>query len=195
MKNLLYSFLVLSLCLSCNSEAKKVSNALLQEVDRIENEGISTNTELEKLEKELLQKTSLTDAELLRAFPKNLRELSLYEEASTAPGMPQAFGQFGKRKISLSIADAAGDFNSLATTFIGNYGLVNPSTENRKFNHIERDGIKTMSDYNAYDNETEMWLLYDNRFFISLRGDDMNPEGLWEAFDINALTGYKEMNK
>lgn len=40
-----------------------------------------------------------------------------------------------------------------------------------------------------------MWLLYDNRYFISLRGDDMNPEELWQAFDINTLKEYKEMNK
>lgn len=40
-----------------------------------------------------------------------------------------------------------------------------------------------------------MWLLFDNCYFIFLSGDDMNLEELWQAFDINALKEYKEMNK
>ncbi len=194
MKNILKSILVLLLIVACNTEAKKVTDGLLKEIDQIENEGISSNNELEKLEEELSSKTPLTDEELLQAYPQNLRELSL-DKAGAIPGGQQVVGQFGNRKISLSIADAAGKNNSIASNFIGNYGFVNPSTENRKFSNIERDGIKTVSDYNAYDNETEMWLLYNNRYYISLRGDDMNPDELWQAFDINALNGYKEMNK
>jgi hypothetical protein len=128
---------------------------------------VASQNDWKKIENELLKKTPLTDEELLSAFPKELMGYSL-DKVITIPNMQQVVGQFGNRKISLSIADAAGEKNSLATTFIGNYSFVNPSTENRKFNNIERSGIRTISDYNTYDNATEMWLLYDNRYFISL---------------------------
>jgi len=194
MKKLLQLVIVFALLFSCNPDAKKVTEGLLKEIEKIEEEGITTNTEIEKLQEQLLKKKPLTDEELLHAFPKELMGYSS-DKVIAIPNLQQVVGQFGNRKISLSIADAAGEKNSLATTFIGNYSFVNPSTENRKFNNIERSGIRTISDYNAYDNATEMWLLYDNRYFISLRGDDMNPEELWQAFDINTLKEYKEMNK
>jgi len=194
MKFSLQFIILFALLFSCNPEAKKVTEGLLKEVEKIEKDGVTTHTEIEKLQEELIKKTPLTEEELLRAFPKELTGLAL-DKVSAIPGMGQVVGQFGNRKISLSIADAAGEKNALATVFIGNYSFVNPSTENRKFSNIERDGIKTVSDYNAYDKETEMWLLYDNRYYISLSGTDMNPEELWQAFDINALKGYKEMNK
>lgn len=74
--------------------------------------------------------------ELVQAFPKELTGLPL-DKVSAIPSMQQVVGQFGNRKISLSIADAAGEKNVLATLFIGNYSLVNPSAENRKFSNIE----------------------------------------------------------
>lgn len=194
MKNILQSILVLLLFISCNSEAKKVTKDVLKSVEQTEEKSANQPSDFDNITNELLQKTPLTDEELLQAFPKDLRGLPL-DKVGTIPRNQQVVGQFGSRKISLSIADAAGEKNVLATMFIGNYSFVNPSTENRKFNNIERDGIKTVSDYNAYDNETEMWLLFDNRYFISLSAKAMNPDELWEAFDINALNGYKDLNK
>ena len=40
-----------------------------------------------------------------------------------------------------------------------------------------------------------MKFIYDNRFYISLSVKAMNPDELWEAFDINLLKAYQEMNK
>lgn len=187
------SVLVLLLFISCNSEPKKVTDGLLDDVEQIENDGVTRHTEIEKVQEELLQKRPLTDQALLEVFPKNLKGLAL-DNVRAIPGLQQVVGQFGNRKISLSIADAAGEINALATNFIGNYSFVNPSTENLKFSNIERDAIKTVSEYNAYDNETEMWLLFDNRYYVVLSGKNMNPEELWQAFDLNALNGYRGMN-
>ncbi len=194
MKNILKSIIVLLLIVSCNSEAKKVTDGLLKEIDRMENEDPSATTELEKIENELLRKTPLTEEELLQAFPKDLSGLPL-DEVSTLPNLQLVSGKFSNGKISISIADAAGYNNSIASSFLGNYGFVNASSEDRKFSKIERDGIKTSSEYDVSSNRAEMWLFFDNRYYISLTGHDMNPEELWQAFDRNALNGYKEMNK
>ena len=157
MKNIRSLFLVLLLCISCNSEA--ITN-------------------------ELLKKTPLTDEELLAAFPKELMGYSI-DKVSAIPYMQQVVGQYGNRKISLSIADATGKNNPLVTTFLGFYSFVPPSTDKNQSIKIERDGIKTISETKY--NETEMKFIYDNRFHISLSVKAMNPDELWEAFDINLL--------
>ncbi|WP_047414245.1 hypothetical protein [Cellulophaga sp. Hel_I_12] len=192
MKNTLHSILVLVLCISCNSEVKKVANDVLKAVQQTEVQSTDQLSDFDKITNELLQKTPLTDEELLGAFPKELMGFSV-EKANAIPYMQQVVGLFGNRKIVLSIADAAGKNNSLVTTFLGFYSYVPPATDKKKLIKVERDGIKTISEIKY--NETEMKFIYDHRFHISLSAKAMNPDELWEAFDINLLKGYQEMNK
>lgn len=192
MKNIRSLFLVLLLCISCNSEAKKLTKDLLKAVEQPEEKSTHQPSNFDIITNELLKKTPLTDEELLAAFPKELMGYSI-DKVSAIPYMQQVVGQYGNRKISLSIADATGKNNPLVTTFLGFYSFVPPSTDKNQSIKIERDGIKTISETKY--NETEMKFIYDNRFYISLSVKAMNPDELWEAFDINLLKAYQEMNK
>ncbi|MBD0779282.1 hypothetical protein HPE56_15890 [Maribacter sp. ANRC-HE7] len=192
MKTILKFTIVLLLMASCHSEAKKVTKELLKTVEQTEEKGADQPSDFDKITNGLLQKTPLTDEELLGAFPKELIGHPL-DKVSAIPYMQQVVGQFGNRKISLSIADAAGKNNPLVTTFLGFYSYVPPSTDKIKLIKIERDGIKTISETKY--NETEMKFIYDNRFHVSLSAKAMDPDELWNAFDINALRGYKNLNK
>jgi len=195
MKNLLKSIMVLLVAVSCNSETKKAIDGVLKENDQIEIKETPVQTEIKKLEKELLIKTLLTDEELLQAFPENLMGYPL-DKVDAIPGMAQVYGKFGNGKIWLSIADAAEGRNSIATSFIGSYYYVPPASEkstNSENSKIERNGIKTIST-NKY-NETEIHLLFDNRYKITLGSKGMSPEELWQAFDLTSLEEYKKLNK
>tara|TARA_R110000868_G_scaffold74718_4_gene216211 strand:- start:390 stop:968 length:579 start_codon:yes stop_codon:yes gene_type:complete len=192
MKNILHSILVLLLFISCNSEAKKVTKGLLKAVEPTEEKSTHQPSDFDIITNDLLKKTPLTDEELVQAFPKELMGYSL-DKVNAIPYMQQVVGQFGNRKILLSVADAAGKNNPLVTTFLGFYSFVPPSTDKNQSIKIERDGIKTISETKY--NETEMKFIYDNRFYISLSVKAMNPDELWEAFDINLLKAYQEMNK
>ena len=77
MKFSLQFIILFALLFSCNPEAKKVTEGLLKEVEKIEKDGVTTHTEIEKLQEELIKKTPLTEEELLRAFPKELTGLAL----------------------------------------------------------------------------------------------------------------------
>lgn len=192
MKNLLKSIIVLLFAVSCNTETKKVMDGALKENNQIEKKETQLETEIKKLKEELIKKTPLTDEELLQAFPKNIIGYPL-DKVNATPGMAQVYGQFGKGKIWLSIADAAEGKNSLATAFIGFYYYVPPASEKNENNKIERSGIKTVS-RNKY-NETEIDLLFDNRYKITLGAKGMSPEELWQAFDLTLLDDYKKLNK
>jgi len=195
MKNLLKSIIILLFAVSCNSETKKKIDGVSKENDRIEKNETPLETEIKKLKKELLKKTLLLDEELLQAFPKNLIGYPL-DKVNALPGMAQVYGQFGNGKIWLSISDAAEGRNSIATSFIGSYYYVPPASEkstNSENSKIERNGIKTIST-NKY-NETEIQLLFDNRYKITLGAKGMSPEELWQAFDLTSLEEYKKMNK
>lgn len=192
MKNILHAILVLVLCISCNSEAKKVTKDVLKAVEQTEKKSTHQPSNFDSITNELLKKTPLTNEELLAAFPKELMGYSL-DKVNAIPYMQQVVEQYGNRKISLSIADAAGKNNPLVTTFLGLYSFVPPSTDKNLSIKIERDGIKTISETKY--NETEMKFIYDNRFHISLSVKAMNPDELWEDFDINDLKAYQVMNK
>lgn len=192
MKNLLKLITVLLVAVSCNSDVKKAKEGDLKEKDQIEKNETPVQTEIKKLEKELLNKTLLTDKELLQAFPKNLIGYPL-DKVNAIPGMTQVYGKFGNGKIWLSIADAAEGKNSLATGFISFYYYVPPANEKSKNIKIERNGIKTIS--RNMHNETEIDLLFDNRYKITLGAKGMSPEELWQAFDLTSLEEYKKLNK
>tara|TARA_R110002012_G_scaffold320402_2_gene543949 strand:+ start:57948 stop:58526 length:579 start_codon:yes stop_codon:yes gene_type:complete len=192
MKNLISSVLVLVLCISCNPEAKKAANDVLKAVQQTEEKSTHQLSDFENISAELLKKTSLTDEELLEAFPKELMGFSV-DRVNAIPYMQQVVGLFGNRKIVLSIADAAGKNNSLVTTFLGFYSYVPLGTDQNKLIKVERNGIKTISE--TMYNETEMKFIYDDRFYISVEAKAMNPDELWEALDLTVFTRYQEMNK
>lgn len=187
--------LVLSILFSCKNDTKVNGEAIMKtantEVSK-EKKETAPNSELEKIKEALINKAPLTDEQLMRAFPKELMGFPL-DEVNAIPGMSQVYGQFNDGKIALSVVDAAGNKNPAAMTFLSFYDYVPPSNEKSKLIKIERDGFKTISDYKY--NETEMKLLLDNRFMVNLRAKAMTPDELWEAFDIESLKEYRELNR
>lgn len=196
MKNVIKSILVLLICVSCNSEAKKTLTELPNEIENIQEN--NEPSEGQKVAEKLSKMTPFSEDALRKAFPKQLKELSV-DDKITVIGQ-QIIGRFGDGKISLSIADAAGDANQLAQQMIDSYAF-NQHQENEHFKVIkqERNGMETLTDYYKTNGESEVRFLYNKRFYITFSNDDnmikMNPDELWEAFDINTLNGYKEMNK
>lgn len=187
--------LALSILFSCKNDTKVDGEAIMKTINTEvskEKKETASNSELEKIKESLIKKTPLTDEELLNAFPKEVMGFPL-DNVNAIPGMSQVYGQFNNRKIALSIVDAAGNKNSAAITFLSFYDYKPPSNEKSNLIKIERDGIKTISDYKY--NETEMKLLLDNRYVVNLSAKAMTPDELWEAFDIESLKGYRELNR
>lgn len=187
--------LVLSILFSCKNDTKVNGEAIMKSANNKvskEKKETAPNSELEKIKEALINKAPLTDEQLMRAFPKDLMGFPL-DEVNAIPGMSQVYGQFNDGKIALSVVDAAGNKNPAAMTFLSFYDYVPPSNEKSKLIKIERDGFKTISDYKY--NETEMQLLLDNRFMVNLRAKAMTPDELWEAFDIESLKEYRELNR
>jgi hypothetical protein len=196
MKNLISSVLVVLLCVSCNSEAKKILNELPNEMENIqENNELSAG---QKVAQKLADITPLSADAMRKAFPKQLNPLHVDENVVVIG--QQIIGSFGDKKVSISIADAAGEANQLAAHMVDSYALdEHQETQNFKVVKQERNGMETLSDYYITTGKSEIRFLYHQRFYVTFSNNDnkvkMNPDELWEAFDVNALKGYQEMNK
>lgn len=128
--------------------------------------------------------TPLTSEELEAAFPKQLYDLKL--DKAPFINNQTIVGHFGGRKITLTISDAAGE-NYRSATYIldalNDNGFVD--THETKYIKKVRKGIPTFARYYV-GSHTELDFLYKDRFQIKLMGE-MEPDALWEAFDINEL--------
>ncbi|MFD2916591.1 hypothetical protein [Psychroserpens luteus] len=193
MKNVIQSILLLLFCVSCNSEAKKILNELPNEIENIqENNELS---EGQKVATKLSETTPLSEDALRKAFPKQLKALQVDEKIMVIG--QQIMGNFGDKKISLSIVDAAGDNNQLAQQIIDSYAFDKlQETENFKVIKQVRNGIETITDYYKTTVKSEIRFLYNNRFYVTLSNNEnrikLNPDELWDAFDIRVLEPLKE---
>lgn len=83
--------------------------------------------------------------------------------------------------------------NQLAAQFINSYGYnkLPKETDTFKVVNKERNVIKTYAEYYKKSDKSEIWFLYNNRFYISLSNDDnrikMTSDELWDAFDNSEL--------
>jgi hypothetical protein len=194
MRKLIY-IVILGCLLSCNQEAQKILTELPNEIENIQNS--NEPTEGEKVAIRLSEIAPLSEEALRKAFPKQLKALPLDEDINVLG--QQIIGSFGDRKMSLSIADAAGNASQLAAFMINSYEFHKPQeSQNLKIVKQERNGMETITDYYKTTGKSEIRFLYNKRFYITFSNNDnsikLNPDELWEAFDINALKGYKEMN-
>ncbi|MGJ8591032.1 MAG: hypothetical protein ACSHXF_00700 [Aquaticitalea sp.] len=190
MKNILKIFFVLLFAISCKdaSKSKGSEEGATNEATDV-NE--MNNGKKDNLLKELAKKTPLTSEQLKAAFPKNIKDLQLDKEP-VVNGQTIS-GHFGGRKITMGITDSAGD-NYLRTSYfldaLNDENFVN--TADTKHIKKERDGVQTFTKYYV-GSHTELEFLYQNRFLVHLVSE-MTPDELWDAFDINALQSYKNLN-
>lgn len=205
MKNVLKLMLVVLLLVSCKETPESSDSATSKNLDGLMREvtGKNANKDAEyaRLMEELLEKTALTNAQFLEAFPKKLGNFSLdeapYNGTENVDANTQVMvGKFGNGTIKMEIIDAAGNFATQAILFLKNYDLMHlESDDNTKYSKKERNGLLTSGVYVTSVDEAELKFLYDNRFYVKLEGKGMNVDELWDAIKLDDLKRFKELNK
>lgn len=193
MRKIIILIVLALLITSCDKKANQVLKELPKALDTPETT-YQQISESQKITEKLAKTTPLTETELQNAFPKKINDLDV-DDKITVIGQ-QIIGSFGKHKITLSVMDAAGINSELGGYFIDSYTYnKEEETDNHKIIHKERNGIKTITNYYVYKGGCEINFLYENRYYIMLGNNDneikMNPDELWNAFDINALKKFK----
>jgi len=205
MKNVLKLMLVVLLLVSCKETPESSDSATSKNLDGLMREvtGKNANKDAEyaRLMEELLEKTPLTNAQFLEAFPKKLGNFSLdeapYNGTENVDANTQVMvGKFGNGTIKMEIIDAAGNFATQAILFLKNYDLMHlESDDNTKYSKKERNGLLTSGVYVTSVDEAELKFLYNNRFYVKLEGKGMNVDELWDAIKLDDLKRFKELNK
>ncbi|MEZ4842328.1 MAG: hypothetical protein R2821_12660 [Flavobacteriaceae bacterium] len=178
---------------SCENKAKPVVKQILQ-ANEVSESSTQEVSESQKIAEKLAKTTPLTEDELKNAFPKRIKDLEIDKEPIVLG--QQVMGMFGDHKISLSVTDAAGTSNQLASHFIDNYSFHNEEdNESFKWLKKERDGIKTYASYYTSNGQSEITMLLSNRFYVIISNNDnrtkMTPDELWVAIDHNVLKNFK----
>ncbi|WP_162623355.1 hypothetical protein [Confluentibacter sediminis] len=188
MKRIILILILVVFSVSCGNDSKKTDSSA------------GNNTQVEEHEKELsidskdlkelLSKTTLlTEAEFKEVFPKSIRGLALDDEVEIIN--QQGYAEYGNGKITLAIHDCAGKNSGMATMFGTAYNIKKHDVDDIKYSNQKRDAIKTINTYRANRNQSDIVFLHNNRWYVNLSGKTMNPDELWEAFDLNALKNFK----
>lgn len=124
-----------------------------------------------------------------KAFPRSINSLLLDGEVTVEKN--QALGDYGKGTIALNIYDCTGKNNGMITLFNSVYANKAQDDAQTKYINQERNGIKTTATYLVNKHKSTMVLLYRNRWYVILKSNNMNPDELWEVFDIHSLENFK----
>ncbi|MDW5290222.1 hypothetical protein [Formosa sp. PL04] len=177
--------------------------SILEEV-RGNNEDINEKYDL--LLKELGTETPLPEEQLMKVFPKNMGVFNLdaSDNGNNNPRITSdetVVGSFGEGKVRIEILDAAGKnvMGAILPLKMLHLNKITSELNNTiRYSKKERNGILTFctdrDEAVGADYESDIRFLYDDRFYVILEGKMMDTDALWQAFDINALKGYKDMN-
>ncbi|WP_418638026.1 hypothetical protein [Winogradskyella sp.] len=209
LKTLLPLMLLIVFMTSCKEDSKssgttesKVVEGVLNEVTG-KNENI--NDKYAELRKELGTKTPLTNEQLIEAFPKRLKNLSIdkSEEHKLEPkliGSQSVAGHFGNDTIRIEILDAAGQkaVGAIIPLKMLELNTITSESNNTiRYSKKERNGILTFGtdrDENTKaDFQSELRFLYNNRFYVTVEGKAMDTNALWDAMGIENLQKFKNL--
>jgi len=141
----------------------------------------------------LSKTTPFTEAEFKEAFPKSINGLLLDGKVNIVK--QQAIGNYGNGSMELNIHDCAGTNSGMASLFFISYKNKaqddEQDDEQTKYFYKERNGIKTIAAYRMNKNHSTIIFLYHNRWYVILKADNMNPDKLWDSFDMKALENFK----
>jgi len=199
MKNGLKLALVLLLLVSCKDTNQ--SKAMESVIDEAIGKNEDINEKYDLLLEELGTKTPLTDEQLLQAYPKKLGKLNFDSKEPRITPSETLLGTFGDKTIRMEILDGGGA-NAVAAILPLKMLLINKVTsENNntiRYSKKERNGILTFgTDYDKNgqgDYQSDLRFLYDNRFYVTLEGEGMNTDELWDAIKLDDFKRFKELN-
>jgi hypothetical protein len=142
-----------------------------------------------EIKSSLSKTTPFTESEFRKAFPKSINGLLLDGKINIVK--QQAIGKYGNGSIELSIHDCAGTNSGMASLFFITYKNKAQDDEQTQYFYKERNGIKTIASYRMDKDHSTIIFLYQNRWYVILKADNMNPDKLWDSFDIKALENFK----
>ncbi|CAH8285003.1 hypothetical protein EV196_101133 [Mariniflexile fucanivorans] len=205
MKNLFKLVLVILLLVSCKDAQKSSDSKESQITEGLLNEVMGNNVDIDKkyalLMEELKTKTLLTDQELLEAYPKKLGNLKLDSNEARITGDKTVVGSFGDNTVRMEILDAGGEnvMGAIIPLKMLELNKITSEYNNTiRYSKKERNGILTFGtdrdEDTKADYQSEIRFLYDNRFYVTLEGKNMDSNKLWGVLGVENLQRFKDFN-
>jgi len=191
MKRIILILALIVFISSCGNGSKKADSSAVNDT-QIEQTEKESSINPEDLKELLSQAIPLTETEFKNAFPTSIKGLPLDGEVSiTNAKCKQGYATYGNENITLSIYDCAGECSGMATMFGTVYSIKAQDNDDTKYSNQKRDAIKTTNTYRVKRNKSDIVFLHNNRWYVVIKGNNMNPDELWNAFELNALKNFK----
>lgn len=200
MNKLLKSVLILLFLVSCKETNK--SKAMESVIDEVTGKNVDIDEKYNLLLKELGTKTLLTDEQLFEAYPKKLGGLNIDSEEDIIKSSKSVIGSFGDGTIRMEILDAAGAnaYGAIIPLKMLHLNKITSEYNNTiRYTKKERNGILTFGtdrdEDTKADFQSELRFLFDNRFYVTIEGKEMDVDALWGILDAeNSLKPFKKLN-
>ena len=200
MNKLLKAVLILLFLVSCKETNK--SKAMESVIDEVMGKNVDIDEKYNLLLKELGTKTLLTDEQLFEAFPKKLGNLNLDSKEDIIKSSKSVIGSFGDGTLRMEILDAAGAnaYGAIIPLKMLHLNKITSEYNNTiRYTKKELNGILTFGTNRDKDTkadfQSELRFLYDNRFYVTIEGKEMDVDALWGVLDAeNSLKPFKKLN-
>ena len=200
MNKLLKAVLILLFLVSCKETNK--SKAMESVIDEVMGKNVDIDEKYNLLLKELGTKTLLTDEQLFEAFPKKLGNLNLDSKEDIIKSSKSVIGSFGDGTLRMEILDAAGAnaYGAIIPLKMLHLNKITSEYNNTiRYTKKELNGILTFGTNRDKDTkadfQSELRFLYDNRFYVTMEGKEMDVDALWGVLDAeNSLKPFKKLN-
>lgn len=200
MNKLLKAVLILLFLVSCKETNK--SKAMESVIDEVMGKNVDIDEKYNLLLKELGTKTLLTDEQLFEAFPKKLGNLNLDSKEDIIKSSKSVIGSFGDGTLRMEILDAAGAnaYGAIIPLKMLHLNKITSEYNNTiRYTKKELNGILTFGTDRDKDTkadfQSELRFLYDNRFYVTIEGKEMDVDALWGVLDAeNSLKPFKKLN-
>lgn len=170
-------------------------------MNEVTGKNANINEKYDLLMKDLVTKTLLTNEQLLEAYPKKLNSLRLDLNEGRITSSKTVVGSFGNNTVRMEILDAAGEnmMGAIIPLKILHINKITSENNNTiRYSKVERNGILTFGTDRDKDTkadfQSELRFLYNNRFYVTLEGKEMNVDKLWNTIGIENLEKFKTYN-
>ena len=192
MKKIILGICAIAICFSCKDNP--VSKKIKETRETVSNSSNAVK-EMQKMGddiKELQEMEPLTNEELKEWLPEEINGMkrtgykagqASYMKIASIEGTYT--NEDKSKKFTFQVIDGAGQMGAAATA--GMRMLFSQDFEEedeyKTRRTVKKNGVKAIEEYKKKNNNSEIQLMEDNRFYIKANGTNMDIDETWDAID------------
>ncbi len=192
MKKLFILGIIICSAISCkDNPTVKKANEVKDNISNTTKAARELNRMQEDIQ-DLQEQEPLTNEDLKKWLPEELKDMKRTSYRAGQLGMASIASieatyqeENSDKKLNVRVIDGAGQMGASMTAgvrmMLSQDFEEDSNRESRRT--IKKKGMKVIETYRKNSNDSKLEFLHDDRFFVSLEGDNMDLDELWDRVD------------